>query len=120
MLRIILPGIPPSNNKYMGKTQNHGVYQADKQYWQDMVGWSVKATGWRGEPLKKAKVELIYHFANSTRRDPDNYSGKFILDGLKKFGVIVDDSFNNIQLLLSMGKNDKGNPHVEIFVTALE
>ena len=50
------------------------------------------------------------------RRDPDNYSGKFILDGLVKAGIIADDSFSNIDLRLC-GKVDKKNPRTEIEIT---
>lgn len=118
-LRIILPGIPPTANTYLGNSHHHKIYQTAKKEWENAVGWAVKAAGWRGEPLKRARVELIYHFPNRRRRDPDNYSGKFILDGLKKAGVLVDDSFSNVQLVLVAGAVDKNNPHVEILVSSL-
>ena len=46
----------------------------------------------------------------------DNYSGKMLLDGLKSAGIIEDDSFNHIELILRCGL-DKADPHVEIEVT---
>ena len=49
------------------------------------------------------------------RHDPDNYSGKFILDGLREAGIIEDDSFSNIELQLC-GSYDKENPRTEIEV----
>lgn len=67
------------------------------------------------KPLKKSIVTLTYYFKTRHRRDPDNYSGKFILDGLVKAKVIEDDSFNNIELQLN-GKYDKDNPRTEIEV----
>lgn len=39
-------------------------------------------------------------FGDNRRRDPDNYSGKMILDGLVKAGIIRDDSFERIDLTL--------------------
>lgn len=120
MTRIIIPGIPPSNNEYMGNSHNHHIYRNTKREWENTVHWAVKVAGWRGEPLSKARVELVYHFPTGHRRDPDNYSGKFILDGLKKAGVLVDDSFRNVQLVLTMGKVDRNNPRVEILVSSLE
>lgn len=119
MLKITLPGIPPSNNKYLGNSKSHHLYRAEKAEWTDTIGWVIKAAGWRGKPLKKAQVQLIYHFPDRRRRDPDNYSGKFILDGLKEFGVIVDDSFSNVQLVLTAGKVDRDNPNVEILVSSI-
>lgn len=64
-------------------------------------------------------IKITYYFRTKTRHDPDNYSGKFILDGLVKAGVITDDSFNNINLILS-GKYDKDNPRTEIEVEDLK
>lgn len=119
-IRIILPGIPPTANTYLGNSHHHRVYQNAKKEWEETVHWAVKAAGWRGEPLRKARVELVYHFPDRKRRDPDNYAGKFILDGLKSAGVLVDDSFSNVQLVLVAGAVDKAKPHVEILVSSLE
>lgn len=119
VLRIILPGVPPTNNTYMGNSHHHRVYQTAKKEWEEVLHWAVKAAGWRGESLRRARVELIYHFPDRRRRDPDNYSGKFILDGLKAAGVLQDDSFSNVQLVLTAGEVDKREPHVEILVSSL-
>lgn len=66
------------------------------------------------QALKKAAVKLVYHFPNAIRRDPDNYSGKMILDGLVSAGILADDSFNCIELQLS-AIYDKGN-YTEIII----
>lgn len=100
MIKFTVPDIPPSNNKYMGNSNSHHIYREDKQQWEALIGWSVRAAGWRGEPLPRALVRITYHFKDRRRRDPDNYSGKFILDGLKAAGVIEDDSFQNVKLEL--------------------
>lgn len=65
-------------------------------------------------PVPKAAVRLVYHFENKIRRDPDNYSGKMILDGLVRAGIIADDSFNCIELQLS-AVYDKGG-YTEIII----
>lgn len=70
------------------------------------------------KPFKKSIVTLTYYFKTRHRRDPDNYSGKFILDGLVKSKVIEDDNFSNIELRLN-GNYDKGNPRTEISVTEI-
>jgi|GEM_PF-4160424 len=41
--------------------------------------------------------------------------GKFLLDGLTKVGIIKDDSFSNIDLVL-VGRVDRENPRTEIMV----
>lgn len=68
------------------------------------------------KPYPKATVFLTYYFPDAIRRDPDNYAGKMILDGLVSGGVIVDDSFNCIRLVLD-GQIDRENPRTEIKVT---
>ena len=58
-------------------------------------------------------MRLTYYFPTKGRRDPDNYSGKMILDGLTAAGIIADDSFGNITLELR-GEYDRENPRTEI------
>jgi len=112
-MKLVIPGIPPSNNKYMGRSAKgfHFTYQEEKQKWEWLVRAAVKEKP--EKPLKKARVRITYFFPDRRRRDPDNYSGKFLLDGLTKSGVIEDDSFKNIRLEL-WGEWDKKNPRTEI------
>lgn len=113
-MKYIIKDIPPSNNKYMGKGRkksNFG-YQDEKREWE----WLVRASVGKDKPkkaLEKARVTLTYYFPTKHRRDPDNYSGKFILDGLVKSKVIQDDSFDCIDLQIK-GEYDKNNPRTEI------
>ena len=65
------------------------------------------------EPLKRAVVHIKYYFKDKRRRDPDNYSGKMLLDPLVRENILTDDSFNNIELRLS-ADIDKANPRTEI------
>ena len=116
-MKLIINDIPPSNNKFMGngsvKKQAH-VYQDIKKQWAMLIRLAVG----RSKPkaaIEKAIVTITYYFPNRIRRDPDNYSGKFINDGLVKAGVLKDDSFNNIHLVLK-GDYDKENPRTEILI----
>ena len=68
------------------------------------------------KPYQKATVKITYHFKDDLRRDPDNYSGKFILDGLVRAGILADDSFDCITLVLCKGEKDTKNPHTIIEV----
>ena len=113
MVKLVIPAIPPSNNKYMGRNASgfHFAYQEEKRKWEWLVRAAVKKKPQK--PFKKARVRITYFFPNKIRRDPDNYSGKFLLDGIKKAGLIEDDSFSNIRLELR-GECDKENPRTEI------
>lgn len=113
-MKLIIPEIPPSNNKYMGRGTVKGqafAYQNEKQRWEWLVKAAVKKKP--KKPLKKARVQITYFFPDRRRRDPDNYSGKFLLDGLTRAGIIEDDSFSNVQLELR-GECDRKNPRTEI------
>lgn len=102
-MKYIIDEIPPSNNKFLGRT-NKWEYQEKKKHWAQLI--NLKCRPKPEKTFDKATVKITYYFRTKIRRDPDNYSGKFILDGLVKAEIIADDSFNNINLILS-GKYDK-------------
>lgn len=110
-IKIIIPQIPPSLNKYAGR-KNVWEYRQDKTEWKDLVCLYSKRPK---EPYKKASVTITYFFKTKARHDPDNYSGKQILDGLTAAGIIQDDSFDCITLTVK-GDYDKENPRTEIQV----
>lgn len=111
-MKFIIPDIPPSDNKFKGR-QNHWEYRAQKKEWLELV--MVLCRPKPKAPIEKANVTLTYFFKDKRRRDPDNYSGKFILDGLVQGGIIRDDSFDNINLVLR-GEHDPKNPRTEITI----
>lgn len=116
-IKITIPDIPPSNNKFMGRGTKYVqsvLYQEEKQKWAWMI--KTKAKTRPKKPIEKAEIKIIYYFKTHHRRDPDNYSGKFILDGLTSAGIIKDDSFSNIDLVLR-GRVDRLNPRTEIYIT---
>ncbi len=120
-MKLIINDIPPSNNKFMGKgsvNKQRFEYQDIKKQWAMLVRLAVG----RDKPkqaIEKAIVTITYYFPNRIRRDPDNYAGKFINDGLVKAGVLEDDSFNNIHLVLK-GDYDKENPRTEIEIKEVQ
>lgn len=118
-IKLVVSQIPPSNNKFLGReSQKYQAfeYQRLKKEWAWLIRSAVKDKP--KKPLQKAEVKIIYYFKTHHRRDPDNYSGKFILDGLTSAGIIKDDSFENIDLVLR-GRVDKENPRTEIYVRGL-
>lgn len=114
-IEIEIP-IPPSNNRYMGNSHSYHAYSRDKE----TVRWQIRAAlikaGKPKKPYERAIITLVYHFPDNRRRDPDNYSGKFILDALVREGVIRDDSFDCVRLRLEKGDVRKDRPCVEIAV----
>ena len=109
--RYEIPEIPPSNNKFLGR-ENRWEYQKIKKHWAGLI--NLLCVPKPPKTLQKAVVRLIYHFPDNRRRDPDNYSGKMILDGLVRAGIIADDCFSCIDLQLA-AVYDKGG-FTEIFV----
>jgi Holliday junction resolvase RusA-like endonuclease len=109
-MKYVIEAVPPSNNKFSGR-KNVWEYRNEKKDWEQLV--AAKCTPKPSKPFEHAVVKLTYYFKTRGRRDPDNYSGKFILDGLVKAGIIIDDSFGHIKLELS-GSYDKYNPRTEI------
>ena len=113
-IKIVVNTIPPSNNEYLGNSHNFNEYRRTKEMWHWLVKSSIKEKP--PKPFEKATVKIKYYFPDKRRRDPDNYSGKMLLDPLTKEGIIKDDSFKCITLLLE-GDYCKGNPRTEIEIT---
>ena len=114
-IRITLKGVPPSLNRFAGRL-NSNEYRKEKKQWTDAVCWYVKAIKDRPKTFMRASVVILYYFPTAARHDPDNYAGKFLLDGLRLAGVIVDDDFAHITLHVA-GAVDRQNPRTVITVT---
>lgn len=118
-MKVVIPGVPPSLNRTAGR-QNVWEYRRNKALWTLWVQRACLACKERPEkPWEKAVVELCYYFPDKRRRDADNYAGKFLLDGLTKAGVIVDDSFGCVTLILD-GECDPKNVRTEITIEKKE
>jgi Holliday junction resolvase RusA-like endonuclease len=119
-MKITIKEIPPSNNEYMGNSKNYNIYRREKERWH----WLIKSALCKAEkpqkPLEKALVKINYYFKDGRRRDPDNYSGKMLLDPLVREGVLIDDNFDVVTLQLGKGGVDKNNPRTEIEITEPE
>lgn len=117
-MTITLKGVPPSLNKFAGR-QNAWEYRSEKDRWTAAVYYSARAERSKPKaPYKRATVEITYFFPTKNRHDADNYSGKFLLDGLTKARIIQDDDFKHIRLTVA-GEYDKERPHTVIRVTEL-
>lgn len=112
-MQIVINEIPPSNNTYMGNSHNFNDYRREKERWHWLIKAALSNAQKPQKPIEKAVVHITYYFKDKRRRDPDNYSGKMLLDPLVREGVLIDDSFNNVTLVLSAGC-DKNKPRTEI------
>ena len=114
---ITVNEIPPSNNQFFGNSHNFNEYRREKERWHWLIKAAIKERP--KEPIEKAEVKITYYFKDRRRRDPDNYSGKMILDPLVRERIVIDDSFEHITLKLS-AEVDKSRPRTEIEVTKIE
>ena len=115
MIKLVVDDIPDSNNKYMGNSNSYHKYNQEKKRWEWLIRGAASGKI-PSKPFKKAIVTINYFFPTRHRRDPDNYSGKMILDPLVRCGILEDDSFSNIINLNLEGGYDKENPRTEIIV----
>ena len=110
-------GIPPSWNKIM---RMHQFAQNDEaKKWHAIVCMSAKQQGVKDRFTEKSHVILEYHFDTAYRHDPDNYSGKFLMDGLVKAGILEDDDFKHVELTVKAGKKAK-EPYVVVYIEPME
>lgn len=100
--RIVIPGVPPSLNRW---NRLHWAVQGEtKQMWEDIVKQAIRGVGSYERPV----VRITYRFNLRRKRDKDNYTPKFIMDGLVKAGIIADDNAEAVDLDWSI-EIDKDN-----------
>ena len=119
MYKYVINDIPPSNNKFMGNSNSFHIYRALKERWFRYICLAIDEATKPEKALETAEIIITYYFKDRRRRDPDNYSGKFLLDPLVKLKIIKDDSFNNIKLTLK-AYVDNVNPRTEIEVIPIK
>lgn len=113
-MTITIKGVPPSLNRFAGR-ENTWEYRQEKAKWTTLVLYAARACKDRPkEPYPFAEVKITYSFPDRRRRDADNYCGKFLLDGLTKAGVIVDDDFKHIRLTVAGGYAGEAGTTIEI------
>ncbi len=108
---ISIPELHPSINVW---TRWH-FFKAniEKQRWKEMIGWLCKGI----PPIKgPVEVEVVYYFPTKARKDIDNFSFKFGMDGLVAGGLIEDDNSNIVTKLSMVFKYDKLNPRTEVYI----
>lgn len=114
VITLELPIIPPTINKYIGRS-NIWEYQSDKKKIHQAI--RLLTCGKRYE-IEKCKMTITYYFKDRRRHDPSNYD-KFLLDGLVEANVIIDDNYSVITEFTTKGGYDKDNPRTEIIIEIL-
>lgn len=112
-IRYTIPVIPPSINKYIGRN-NVYEYRREKAKWKSTV--SIFCRPRPKEPIKKARMTIVFYFPDNRGRDYDNYL-KMLLDGLTGAGIIADDNFKTVPELVLSGTVDRKAPRIEIEIT---
>lgn len=115
-MKYTIPGVPPSLNKFAGRG-NTWEYREKKNMWKNLVALCCRPRP--DIPPDRAEVTIRYYFPDERRRDPDNYCGKMILDGLTAAGMIADDDFCHIDLTIRRGGVDPENPRTEVEIVEI-
>ena len=115
-LWLALPLIPPSQNQYLR------WHWARRKCYLDQLGQDLGylAMACRCPQFKQATVHITYFFPDKRRRDKDNYNGKFLLDALRRAGILEDDRADLISLPEPEFNVDRHHPRTEIWITAGE
>lgn len=113
-LIIVIKTIPPTINKYIGRS-NIFQYQNDKKKVHKAI---VLETAGINPKIKKCNMKVTYYFQDKRRRDPGNYD-KMLLDSLVEANIIEDDNYTVIQEYTTVGKVDSKKPRVEIEIQPL-
>lgn len=114
--RCIYNGRLPSLNEYISKL-NRSRYLANcfKQAVERELVWTIKES--KMKPIDKPCIVYVVYHEPDRRRDVDNiYSAnKFILDALRKAGIIKNDSQKYVKDVIDTYITD-GQSMVEIIV----
>lgn len=96
-ITVTIYDIPPSLNDWQGI---HWAAKAKvKRQWEDMLKVLLRGC----KRVEKPVVRITYYPGIERSRDKDNYTPKFIMDGLKKSGVIMDDNAKVVDLDWNIG-----------------
>lgn len=91
-----------------------------KQKWKDFIVFVVNKYEYNDLLIDKATIMFKIYKSTKRRFDTDNYSPKFIMDGLVESKIIVDDDCRHINPLIIYGGYDKDNPRTEIYIKIIE
>ena len=110
-MRLILLGKLPSLNEHdKANRANRYVGASMKKTYTDGVFWDCRAQ--KLEAILRPVAIVCTWYRTNKRSDPDNicFAKKYILDGLVKAGILMDDGWDEIKRFedhFRIGKEDK-------------
>ncbi len=111
-LWLAIPFIPPSQNQYLR------WHWAKRKRYLDGLGADLArlALARRLPAFEQATVQVSYIFPDRRHRDKDNYNGKFILDALRRAGILTDDRAELVSLPEPEFLLDRERPRTEVWI----
>jgi len=114
-MKIVIPYLPKSLNKIirMKRILIRLYYRECKHY----IQWLIKSKKRKPDkPYKKAKIFITFTFPDNKARDLDNYIGgcKGFIDGIKKEGIIEDDSWQKLRVGFKGERGKKAMTTIDI------
>lgn len=87
-----------------------------KQKWKAFIIWLIEAKGLSDMRIDACEIEYTTYYPTNRRHDLDNYTPKFINDGLVESGFLIDDDSKHLRKITLLCGVDKENPRTEIRV----
>ena len=113
LIWICVPSLPPSLNVWSRKH-----WRVRHRLVEEMTNnLRLLALAKKIPRIEKAEVKMVYYFRDNRRRDPDNYAPKFLLDGLRKSGIIAEDNSRVLRLPQPVFEVDGKDPRTEVWIT---
>lgn len=91
-----------------------------KQKWKDFVVWWMNDLGYNNMKLDEFEMIFTTFMPTKRRSDPDNFSPKYILDGMSEAEFIIDDDGSHLKALTLKTSYDKCKPRTEIEIKILK
>lgn len=91
-----------------------------KQKWKDFIKWFVEDQGYANLRITQCEISQAIFYKTNRPHDIDNSVPKFILDGLVKSEMIVDDSSEHVTKLTLECGVDTRYPRTELRIKVLE
>ncbi|MDK2836747.1 MAG: hypothetical protein PWP21_1524 [Thermosediminibacterales bacterium] len=117
-LKITLPEYPPKTTIYNKVQFKDGVFMSRayinvRNRWYSLIKKALK--DYNGPRIDPAFVYIIYYVPGKC--DADNFTTKFIIDGLMYAGAIaMDDNFKHVPDIAQGVRIDRENPRTEVYV----